>query len=49
MKALNSSISITLFKNDWKDFEKIEDNFLEGLSFAVKCKLENFLIMNTLV
>lgn len=43
------SISITLFKCDWKDFEKIEDDFLEGFSFALKDKSETLVIMNALV
>ncbi|HEY5390729.1 MAG TPA: hypothetical protein VIJ57_01345 [Hanamia sp.] len=42
-------VSITLFKSDWKDFEKIEGDFLEGFSFAVKDKSETSVIMNTLV
>ena len=42
-------ISITLFKSDWENFEKIESDFLEGFSFAVKDKSETTVIMNTLV
>ena len=42
-------VSITLFKSDWKDFEKIEDDFMEGFSFAVKDKSETSVIINALV
>ena len=42
-------VTITLFKSDRKDFEKIEEDFLEGFSFAVKDKSETSVIMNTLV
>jgi|GEM_PF-2283843 len=42
-------LGITLFKSDWKDFEKIECDFMEGFSFAPKDKSETFVIMNTLV
>ena len=45
----SDSVSITLFKSDWKDFEKIENDFLEGFSFVVKDKSETSVIMNTLV
>ena len=40
--------SITLFKSNWKGFEEIEGDFLEGISFAVtKGDLET--IMNCVV
>ena len=42
-------VLITLFKSDWKDFEKTEDDFLKGFSFAVTDKSETFVIINTLV
>lgn len=42
------SYSITLFKSDWKDFEKIECDFLEGFSFAVN-KSDLHVIMNCIV
>jgi len=42
-------LGITLFKSDWKDFEKIEYDFNDGFSFLPKDKSEIFVIMNTLV
>jgi len=44
-----NGLGFTIFKSDWKDFEKIESDFQEGFSFAVKDKSEVFAIMNTLV
>lgn len=44
-----NGLGFTIFKSDWKDFEKIESDFQEGFSFAVKDKSEVFTIMNTLV
>lgn len=41
--------TFTLFKCDWPSFEKIEDEFLEGFSFAVKDKSETLIILNALV
>lgn len=40
---------ITLFKSDWKSFEKIEGDFIEGFSFKPKDKAETFVLMNVLV
>lgn len=45
----SGGVSFTLFKCDWSAFEKIEDEFLNGFSFAVKDKSETFTIINTLV
>lgn len=45
----SDNVSITLFKSDWKGFEKIEDDFLERFSFAAKDRSETSVIMNTLV
>ena len=42
-------LGFTIFKSDWKDFDKIESDFMEGFSFAPKDKSEVFVIMNTLV
>ena len=47
-KKGSDCVLITLFKSDWKDFEKIEDDFLEGFSFTVTDKSETSVIMNTL-
>lgn len=47
-KRNSGNFNITLFKSDSKDFEIIENHFLEGLSFAVnKSDLET--IMNCIV
>lgn len=42
-------LSLTIFKSDWKDFERIESDFIVGFSFAPKDKSETFVIMNTLI
>ena len=42
-------LGFTIFKSDWKDFSKIESDFMEGFSFAPKERSEVFVIMNTLV
>ena len=47
-KKGSDCVLITLFKSDWKDFEKIEDDFLEGFSFTVTDKSETSVIMSTL-
>lgn len=47
-KATNG-FGFTIFKSDWKDFEKIENDFQYGFSFAPKDCTQIEVIMNTLV
>ena len=45
----SGGISLTFFKCDWSDFEKIETEFMEGFSFAVRDRIETGTIINALV
>jgi len=40
---------LTIFKSDWKDFERIESDFMYGFSFVPKDSTETFVIINALV
>ena len=44
-----NSLGFTIFKSDWKDFEKIENDFQDGFSFAPKDCTQIEVIINTLV
>jgi len=45
----HQQIYFTIFKSDWKAFEKIENDYCYGFLFAPKDKSEIFVIMNTLI
>lgn len=44
-----NGFGFTIFKSDWKDFEKIETDFENGFSFTPKDCTQIEVIMNTLV